>query len=47
VHKSSGFRILDEQAVRVVSRIKAPYIPERLRGRELAVTVPIGFLPGR
>jgi protein TonB len=46
VGRSSGFRILDEQAVRIVSRVSAPsWIPERLRGRDVAVLVPVGFLP--
>ena len=45
VGRTSGFRILDEQAVRVVSRISAPsWIPNRLRGRDVAVLVPIGFI---
>ncbi|PWT72000.1 MAG: hypothetical protein C5B46_07435 [Proteobacteria bacterium] len=46
VHKTSGFRALDEQALRVVRRIVPPEVPERLRGREVAVTVPIGFYLG-
>jgi protein TonB len=45
VGKTSGFRILDEQAVRVVSRVSAPsWIPDRLRGRDIRVLVPIGFV---
>jgi protein TonB len=45
VGKSSGFRILDEQAVRVVSRVRAPsWIPDRLRGRDVPVLVPVGFI---
>jgi TonB family protein len=45
VGRTSGFRILDEQAVRVVSRISSPsWIPDRLRGREVTVNVPIGFI---
>ena len=50
VGKSSGFRVLDEQAVRVVSRVRAPsWIPDRLRGRDVPVLVPIGFVlpPGK
>ncbi len=50
VGKSSGFRVLDEQAVRVVSRVHAPsWIPDRLRGRDIPVLVPIGFVlpPGK
>ena len=46
VQKTSGFRTLDEQALRVVRRIAVPPVPERLRGREVAVTVPIGFYFG-
>ena len=46
VQKTSGFRTLDEQALRVVRRIAVPTVPERLRGREVAVTVPIGFYFG-
>jgi protein TonB len=45
VGKTSGFRMLDEQALSIVRRISAPsWIPERLRGREVAVLVPIGFV---
>jgi periplasmic protein TonB len=45
VGKTSGFRMLDEQAVRVVSRVRSPsWIPDRLRGREISVLVPIGFI---
>ncbi len=45
VGKTSGFRILDEQAVRIVSRVSAPsWIPERLRGRDVPLMVPIGFI---
>jgi TonB family protein len=48
VGRTSGFRMLDEQAVRVVSRIRAPsWIPDRLRGRAVSVLVPIGFILGR
>jgi TonB family protein len=48
VSRSSGFRILDEQALRVVSRVRAPsWIPDRLRGRPISVLVPIGFILGR
>jgi len=46
VRKTSGFRTLDEQALRVVRRSPVPPVPERLRGREVAVTVPIGFYFG-
>ena len=45
VGRTSGFRILDEQAIRVVSRVSAPsWIPDRLRGRDIPVLVPIGFV---
>jgi len=45
VGKTSGFRVLDEQTVRVVSRVSAPsWIPDRLRGRDIPVLVPIGFV---
>jgi TonB family protein len=45
VCRTSGFRILDERAVQIVSRVSAPsWIPERLRGRDVAVQVPVGFL---
>lgn len=46
VQRSSGFRLLDQQALRIVRRITAPPLPERLRGREVSVTVPIGFYIG-
>jgi len=45
VGKTSGFRMLDDQALLIVRRISAPsWIPERLRGRDVAVLVPIGFI---
>ena len=43
VQQSSGFPILDEQAVRMVDRINLWWIPQRLRNREVMVTVPVGF----
>jgi len=48
VGETSGFRILDEQAVRVVSRVSAPsWIPPRLRGRDVSVLIPVGFIRSR
>jgi len=48
VGRTSGFRMLDEQAVRIVSRVRAPsWIPDRLRGRDVSVLVPIGFIRAR
>jgi periplasmic protein TonB len=45
VGKTSGFRMLDERAVSIVNRISAPsWIPPLLRGRDIAVLVPIGFI---
>jgi TonB family protein len=41
--RSSGFRVLDEQALVMVRRVSKLFVPFRLRGREHAVTVPIGF----
>jgi TonB family protein len=46
VSKTSGFRVLDEQAVKMVQRVAVPPVPPRLRGREITVTVPIGFYLG-
>jgi TonB family protein len=43
IERSSGFRVLDEQALAVVRRVSRVFVPFRLRGREHAVTVPIGF----
>jgi TonB family protein len=43
LHRSSGFRVLDEQALVMVRRVSKLFVPFRLRGREHAVTVPIGF----
>jgi TonB family protein len=43
LHRTSGFRVLDEQALVMVRRVSKLYVPFRLRGREHAVTVPIGF----
>jgi len=43
VEQSSGFAILDEQAMRMVDRVSLWWIPQRLRNREVMVTVPVGF----
>jgi len=41
--KTSGFRVLDEQALAVVKRVSKLFVPLRLRGRDIAVTIPVGF----
>ena len=41
--KTSGFRVLDEQALAVVRRVSKLFVPMRLRGRDIAVTIPVGF----
>src|SRR5690349_17713265 len=43
LQQSSGFAILDQQAVRLIDRIRLWWIPQRLRNREVRVTVPVGF----
>ena len=43
VEQSSGFAILDAQAVRMVDRVSLWWIPQRLRNREVMVTIPVGF----
>lgn len=43
LQQSSGFPILDQQAVRLIDRIKLWWIPQKLRNREVRVTVPVGF----
>jgi TonB family protein len=43
LQRSSGFPILDQQAVRLIDRITLWWIPQRLRNREVRVTVPVGF----
>jgi len=43
VQRSSGFAVLDEQAVRMIDRINLWWIPQRLRNREVKVAVPVGF----
>jgi TonB family protein len=43
VQQSSGFTILDEQAIRMVDRISLWWIPQRLRNREVKVAVPVAF----
>ena len=40
---TSGFDVLDEQALAIVRRVSKLFVPFRLRGREHAVTVPVGF----
>jgi protein TonB len=42
--RSSGFRVLDEQALTMVRRVSRVFVPSRLRGREVSVSVPIGFM---
>jgi protein TonB len=41
--RSSGFKVLDDQAVEMVRRVPRLWVPARLRDRETSVTVPIGF----
>jgi TonB family protein len=41
--KTSGFRVLDTQALIVVRRVSKLFVPVQLRGRDIAVTIPIGF----
>jgi TonB family protein len=41
--RTSGFRVLDEQAIEMVKRVSKLWVPARLRGRDTSVTVPIGF----
>lgn len=43
LRRSSGFDLLDEQALTIVRRVAKVFVPVRLRGREHAVTVPVGF----
>lgn len=43
LRRSSGFDVLDEQALSIVRRVAKVFVPFRLRGREHAVTVPVGF----
>ena len=43
VHRTSGFPILDQQALRMIERVNIWWIPQRLRNREVKVTVPVGF----
>ena len=43
VRESSGFPLLDEQALRTVARVRIWWIPQRLRNREVNVSVPVGF----
>jgi len=41
--QTSGFRLLDEQALRMVERVSIWWIPQRLRKRAVEVDVPVGF----
>jgi TonB family protein len=41
--KTSGFHILDTQALTVVRRVSKLFVPVPLRGRDIAVTIPISF----
>lgn len=48
LERTSGFAILDEQALIMVRRVSRLFVPFRLRGRHQEVSVPIGFyLSGR
>lgn len=40
---TSGFRVLDEQALIVVRRVPRVFVPAGLRMRDRTVTVPVGF----
>ena len=41
--RTSGFRVLDMQALAVVRRVPKLYVPVGLRQRDRTVTVPVGF----
>ena len=43
IYRTSGFPILDQQALRMVDRVSIWWIPQRLLKREVKVTVPVGF----
>jgi protein TonB len=43
VSKTSGFPLLDQQALRMLDGVRIWWIPQRLRKREVKVTVPVGF----
>ena len=43
VRTTSGFPLLDEQALRMVARVRIWWIPQRLRKREVNVSVPVCF----
>ena len=43
IQRTSGFTLLDDQALTIVRRVAKVFVPMRLRGREHAVTVPVGF----
>jgi periplasmic protein TonB len=41
--QTSGFRMLDRQALEVVRRVSKVYVPVQLRGRPQRAVVPVGF----
>jgi TonB family protein len=41
--RTSGFKVLDDQALEMVRRVPRLWVPVRLRNRETNVSVPIGF----
>ncbi len=43
VGHTSGFQVLDDQALRMVMRAPPARVPDQLKGREVRLTVPIGF----
>jgi periplasmic protein TonB len=43
VGHTSGFQVLDDQALRMVLRAPPAHVPDQLKGHEVTLTVPIGF----
>lgn len=43
LERTSGFKVLDDQALELVRRVSQVWVPVRLRKRDTSVTVPIGF----
>ena len=43
IHTSSGFDILDKQAIKMVNEANLPLPPEALRNKPISVLIPISF----
>jgi len=43
IHTSSGYEVLDKQALKMISEAKLPFPPEALRNKPISIIIPISF----